>query len=371
MTVRVCHVTCGHLPTDGRIFQRECCSLAKKYEVSLIAPNTIDFEQDKVKIYGVELPKGRIKKLFRFNSILLKAIEIDADIYQFHEPELLPIGEKLRKRGKKVIFDSHEDTPQQLAEKTWIPSFLRKPLVFLYTRYEKRVLKRFDAVVSVTPSIVERLKNVNPETYMITNYPVFKSFPDNRLFGPYVCFAGGISPQWMHDKVVDALEGSDVVYLLAGKVQNEEFFSGLKGKPAWPQVDFKGLLPHDQVWSLMERSSAGIVLNDYVANVGYKVGSLGNTKLFEYMMAGIPVIATDFLLWREIVDGYDCGICVDPNDVEAIRSAILYFVENPEEARRKGDNGRLAVQEKYSWATQEPILYKMYDRVIAKRKKYD
>jgi glycosyltransferase involved in cell wall biosynthesis len=363
--MRVCHVTCGHSPTDGRIFQRECRTLASRYEVFLIAPNTEDFEKDGVNIKGVRINGGKIGKLFHLRPFLQKAIEIDADVYQFHEPELLPIGRKLKRRGKKVIFDSHEDAPQQLSEKAWIPSIIRKPLAEFYARYEKLVLKHFDAVVSVTPSIVERLKRINPSTYMITNYPEFKEIEDRRKFGPYVCFAGGISPQWMHDVVVESLDGLNVHYLLAGKVQNKSFFEKLKQNPNWPKVVFKGLLPHNEVGRLMEDSSAGIALNDYVANVGYKMGSLGNTKLFEYMMAGIPVIATDFMLWKKIVETYDCGTCVNPHDSRAIRTAIDFYINHPEEARRQGDNGRRAVKEKYCWATQIPVLFEMYDNVIA------
>lgn len=364
--MRVCHVTCGHTPTDGRIFQRECRTLAFRYEVFLIAPNTEDYEKDGVSVKGVTLRGGKIGKLFHMQPILQKAIEIDADIYQLHEPELLPIGRKLKNRGKKVIFDSHEDAPQQLAEKTWIPSILRKPLASMYTKYEKRVLKHFDAVVSVTPSIVERLRIINPSTYMITNYPEYQDIEDLRKFGPNICFAGGISPQWMHDVVIDSLDELDVHYLLAGKVQNESFFEKLKQSRNWPKVDFKGLLPHNEVGHLMEESSAGIALNDYVANVGYKMGSLGNTKLFEYMMAGIPVIATDFVLWKEIVEQYDCGTCVNPHDVQAIRNAIDFYINNPDKARKQGDNGRRAVAEKYCWATQVPVLFEMYEKVIEK-----
>ncbi len=364
MAIKVCHVTCGHLPTDGRIFQRECRTLAKHYEVYLIAPNTVDFEKDGVKVVGVPLKGGKIGKLFHLTPFLNKAKEIDAEVYQFHEPELLPIGRKLKKLGKKVIFDSHEDAPQQLSEKPWIPSSLRKPISRIYAAYEKRVLKLFDAVVSVTPSIVERLKKINTATYMITNYPEYQEVAGERAFGPSVCFAGGISPQWMHDKVVDALCGTSVSYVLAGKVSNNSYLESLQSMPGWSQVEYKGMLPHADVWALMEKSSAGIALNDYVANVGYKMGSLGNTKLFEYMMAGIPVIGTDFVLWKDIIEKYDCGICVDPHDVTAIRNAIVYLVNHPEEARKKGDNGRNAVKEKYCWATQEPVLLEMYNKIL-------
>ena len=138
----------------------------------------------------------------------------------------------------------------------------------------------------------------------------------------------------------------------------------LRQNPNWSKVDYKGVLPHNEVGGLMEESSAGIALNDYVANVGYKIGSLGNTKLFEYMMAGIPVIATDFVLWKQIVESYDCGTCVNPHDSKAVHKAIEFYINHPEEARRQGDNGRRAVAEKYCWATQEPVLLEMYDKIL-------
>lgn len=361
--IRICHVTSVHPVFDTRIFHKECKSLAKMYEVYLIAPNVKDDLVDGIHIAGVSLPHSRRKRIRQLDKVFAKMIEIDATIYHFHDPELLPLGLKIKKKGKKIVFDSHEDVPQQLSEKKWIPKVIREPLSWLYASYEKRILTYYNAVISVTPSIVNRLRQINPETYMVTNYPDYQEFSDNRKFGKSVCFAGGISPQWMHEFVLDAIEGSAYTYLLAGKAQ-EDYFKLLKEKDAWKNVDYKGMLPHEQVWSMMEQSSAGIALNDYMANVGYKMGSLGNTKLFEYMMFGLPVIATDFTLWKEIVEGYDCGICVNPHDVKAIRAAIDFFINHPDEARRKGDNGRKAVKEKYCWATQEPVLYKLYERVI-------
>ena len=117
----------------------------------------------------------------------------------------------------------------------------------------------------------------------------------------------------------------------------------------------------------MKESSAGLAILFYSPNVGYKRGTLGVLKIFEYMMAGIPVIATDFELWKDIIEGNECGICVNPYDEDAIVRAINFVIENPKEAKKMGANGQKAVREKYNWGTQEPILYDLYSKMLEQR----
>ena len=159
MKVKVCHVTSVHKPTDARIFERECTSLTQKYDVTLIAPNVEDYESNGVHVRGVYLPQSRIKRQRRLCDVLQKMKDVDADVYHFHDPELIPIGLKIKKEGKRIIFDSHEDIPAQILCKTYIPThFLRYLISKYYEIYERRSLRQYDAIVSVTPVIVERLK---------------------------------------------------------------------------------------------------------------------------------------------------------------------------------------------------------------------
>ena len=169
-----------HKTFDTRIFYKICLSLTKRYEVYYVSANAKTEDVSGVHIEGVELPQSRIKRMFSLGRVFRKLIEIDADIYQFHDPELLYLGLKLKHRGKKVIFDSHEDVPQQLLEKGYYPSWCKKPISFIYTLIEKYCLKRYDAVISVTPSIVERLATINPLTVMVTNYPPFEEAAGNQ-----------------------------------------------------------------------------------------------------------------------------------------------------------------------------------------------
>ena len=82
--------------------------------------------------------------------------------------------------------------------------------------------------------------------------------------------------------------------------------------------------------------------------------------MFEYMAAGIPVVASNFPLWKEIIEENKCGICVEPANVEQISDAVNYLLNNPEEAQRMGANGRKAVEEKYNWNNEAKTLLQLY-----------
>lgn len=365
---RICHVTSVHPVTDARIFWKECLSLSNYYDVSLIAPNTEDGNKKGIHVYGVNLPCGRMNRQRCLNKVFDKMIEVDAELYHFHDPELMRLGVRIKSRGKKVVFDSHEDVPMQILCKEYLPKITKKPISLAYSWYEKKYLRQYDALISVTPSIVERLKTINTNTFMITNYPVLSEYLPTRqyLSGNKICFAGGVSVRYMHENVIKALCKTSATYLLAGQ-SYPGYLEELKKLDGWKNVEYIGIVSHDKVYDIYSQSIAGVVLLDYTANVGYHRGTLGVLKLFEYMMAGIPVIATDFELWKDIVEGCDCGICVNPHDINAIAEAINYYVEHPHIAKEKGLNGRKAVEQTYNWGTQEKILYNVYDHVLNNR----
>ncbi|MFC1239742.1 glycosyltransferase [Treponema vincentii] len=371
--MKICHVTSVHSSKDDRIFYRECLSLAHAgYTVLEIAPNVSDEVYKGIAIHGIVLPKNKWKRaFFSKKTVYNKCVEVNADIYHFHDPELMPVGIKLkRNKNKCVIFDSHEDVPAQILTKEWIPSFLRKFVSRIYAAYEKRILCNYDALVSVTPSITVRLCALNKNVYQLTNYPLLdRSIAvDSRTWGDSVCFAGGLAAQWLHQNIIRSIENcKNITYRLAGwgSLPYLEYLKTLNG---WKNVEFIGKIAFDAVPKFLIESTAAMVLNDYVPNVGYKLGSLGNNKLFEALQMGIPVICTDFILWKEIIDEWKCGICVNPHDIKAIRDAINYLIENKDIAKQMGDNGRRAVMEKYNWTTQEKILLEMYKKLEEKCK---
>lgn len=367
MSKKVCHITSSHDRYDVRIFLKECTSLAKNgYDVTLIVnDNNLDEVKENVKIVSTKFkPKNRFERFLNSKKLLFnKALEANADIYHLHDPDLLPLGNKLKNRGKKVIFDSHEDVPKQIIDKTWIPTkILRVFIANIYTLYEKFSLKKYDAVVTVTPNIVKRLLEINHNTIMITNYPIVDTISNaNRNPKKSICFAGGISNQWNHDKIIMAIEKiENISYILVG-TGTDEYMDFLRGLPAWNKVNYKGQVLHSEVKKIYSQAIAGMALN--YSNQAKEEGTLGNTKLFEYMDAELPVICSNYKLWKEIVEKYDCGVCVDPNNIEEIVKAIKNLLNNPEQAKLMGKNGKRAVVTEYNWYTQETILLNLYKEI--------
>ena len=364
--MKICHITSCHPRYDGRIFQKECISLANKYETYLLCADEKENEViSNVNFVSIKFkPKNRYERFFKTTKkIYSKALELDCDIYHLHDPELLNIALKLKRKGKKVIFDSHEDYPSCIRERNWIPKFLRGIVSKCYATKEKKALKKIDGVITVTPSVNERIKKYNANTVMVTNFPIIeKETKKEQSKENVLCFAGGISYQWMHHNIIKAIQNINIKYLLIGD-NNSKYFETLKTIPSFKKVDAIGKVTKEEVKKYYSKSTIGIALNDYVANVGYHEGSLGNTKIFEYMEAGLPIIATDFRLWKKIVEDNNCGICVNPNNINEIHDAIKYLIAHPKEAKKMGENGRKLVEKKYNWKTQEKILYDLYERL--------
>jgi glycosyltransferase involved in cell wall biosynthesis len=365
--IKVCHMTSVHKNDDIRIYHKECVSLSKAgYEVYLVAQGG-SFDICGVHVIGIGiLPNSRIQRMMASSKAIYKeAIKIDADIYHIHDPELLPYALKLKKKGKKVVFDSHEDVPEQIKEKIWIPYIIRLSLSAIYKLYQKYICRRIDAIISVTPHICEKFKNLNQNVYLITNYPLIKlPLNQHNEFGTRnICFPGSIAPEWCHEKIIEALSFcGNTKYVLCGNAI-ESYLKKLKGLSNWDRVDYKGKITRKEVTQLLSESDIGIALADYSGNVGDKMGTLGNTKLFEYMLAGIPVICTDFILWKEIIKNNECGICVSPKNIREISDAINYLFDNPKIAQKMGENGRKAVLEKYNWNFEEIELLKLYSKL--------
>ncbi len=362
---RVCHITSAHSQNDVRIFQKECVSLARNgYDVFLVAPGDSCVKQG-VQIAGFGEKEGKRWKrmLLSTKKAYRLAKQVDADIYHFHDPELLPYGWLLKKNGKKVIFDSHENLFQLMQDKDYIPPAARKCFDRVFNSFLRLICKKLDAVISVDPHICREYKRINKNTVLITNYPILEKVPESSDEDPVgIAFAGGVDRQWNHEAVIRAMEklGEKAVYTICGKADSQ-YLEQIRQLPCWEQVDFRGEVPHEEALRVLRSNSIGVALCSYSKNTNQKKGTLGNTKLFEIMMAGLPVICTRFELWEKIIKKYQCGICVDdPQNAEEIAQAVTYLLDHPQEAKKMGGGGCRAVKEKFNWWQEEKKLLQLY-----------
>ncbi len=356
---------------DTRILIKECQSLAEAgHSVSYIVPNAESRTELGVQIIGITSKEEKPLKRMRITTskVLKKAIELDADLYHFHDPELIPVGLKLKKRGKLVVYDVHEDLPQQILSKQWIPKVLRKGISFASEKMERYSSKKFDAIVTATPHINKRFKKYNSMSTTIHNYPLLGelmgqdnkpvTFESETTFK--VVYLGGIYLLRGIKEMIHAVEKvnkkTDLTFILGGSFAPPSLLDEVKLIPGWKYVDFRGYLNRDEVKVSLEEASAGLVLLHPEPRfiVSYPI------KMFEYMSAGIPVIASNFPLWKEIVETNECGICVDPLNIEEVSNAMIWLKENPERAKQMGESGRRAIENSYNWEKESERLIDLY-----------
>ena len=370
---RICHVISGYHRTDARIFYRQCLSLKNHgFDVHIL---TNDGRPDEV-IDGIPVvsctnaPAGRKKELLMASHLFFdRAIAIDADVYQLHSPELLPLGLKLKRRGKAVVYDAHEDMPNHILEKEWLPPWSRRLVSKAFSVYMNRVLRHFEEVISPHSHVVNSLQERLGKGILIANFPLVKQRPDfsadeylarQSLF----CYSGTVYSYSNQSTIAAALTDlPDARYQIAGYIDDEQR-EMLRSSAAGSRINCLDRLSQVELAKFYDRSIAGIVVYDYKLNLGYRLGSYGTNKIFEYMEAGLPIICTDYDLWKDIVDRYECGICVKPGDIPGLRRAMSTIMEDRKAAFQMGINGRRAVEKEFNWSSEEAKYCKMFSDIL-------
>lgn len=361
--IKIAHLTSAHSRYDTRILIKMCSSLAKEYNVYLVvADGKGDEIKNKVNIVDVgEKPGSRLSRMIKtVNKIFKKGVELDVDIYHLHDPELLPIGLKLKKLGKKVIFDSHEDVPKQTLGKPYLISPLRKLISKVFGMYQKYACAKLDAIIAATPHIRDKFLEINIKSIDINNFPLLGELENTTNWIDKldeVVYVGGIARIRGIEQLVKAFGFIDDVRLnLAGVFSEQSLEDTVKKLEEWSAVNELGFLKRHEINKVLAKSKAGLVTLHPIINY---IDALP-VKMFEYMAAGLPVIASNFPLWREIIEDNKCGLCVDPMNPKEIGNAIKFLKDNPKEAEEMGKNGRKAVEEKYNWPVEEKKLLDLY-----------
>jgi glycosyltransferase involved in cell wall biosynthesis len=369
MPVRVVHLTSVHHPFDNRIYHKECRSLALAgYDVTLIATHAGgDQYEDGVRLKSIPPPANRRERMTStIWQVWQEAVRQDAAIYHFHDPELMPVGALLKLQGKQVIYDVHEDYSGSMKGK-WIPDALTGPAAFAVSFSEATLARACDRIVAATPTIARKFPA--ERTRLVQNFPWLNELRqldplpyDQReaiaIYIGWLSDARGIGTMIEATKL--AAVRHPVKLLLAGKV-----IPGAKAifEEDGPNelVEYLGFLDRPRLAELIARARVGLVTLPPTGNYI----NAQPTKLFEYMAGGLPVIASNFPVYRSFVESSRCGLLVDPLSSTAIADALVWLLENPDEAGAMGRRGQQAVNEKYNWEHEAETLVQTYAELLS------
>lgn len=355
----------AHPPFDTRIFVKEARSLVKAgYSVSIIVPHTQNEEKDGVKIIATPLRPGWKRLIISPVDILFKALaQPRGSVFHIHDSEILNVGLHLRLLGKKVIYDAHEDTPRQISYQHWIPKWARKPYAIYFYFVEKLCGWIFNKVIVAEPVIARYF--AKKKTFLVRNFPSVDSFRHHNAVPynqrkPWITYVGALTvPRGLYEMLEGAKLASETTsfeFVLGGRFSPPSLEQDVLSKY---KVNFLGWVQYPQLVETLFQSRIGIIIpepNDrYTTN--YPV------KMFEFMAAGLPVIASKEGESAAFIKECDGGILVDPKNVKEIADAIVWLFTHPEEAGQMGKRGQQVVFNKYNWEAEENTLLKVYEGI--------
>jgi glycosyltransferase involved in cell wall biosynthesis len=266
----------------------------------------------------------------------------------------------------------HENLPEQVKNKTWISEYIRTQISWLIMIFERLSLNRFAVIFAENsyanyyPWVQDKVTVLNlPLIDTLQNLSTKSDSPKNdKLFK--VGYIGGVTINRGVDVTISALESVrkkylNVLFECIGPVDSEveDLASFQKGiSEGW--INAYGRLPAKDGWPIIAQCDVGIAL---LKPIGNYVGSYP-TKMFEYMAMGMPVIVSDFEIYKIIIDQYHCGFAVDPLDKSKVASTIIELIENESLQNELSKNGIEAVKREFNWNTEFKKLLALYSELI-------
>ena len=353
-----------HFALDTRIFYRFCLSLSGEYDVTLIGVHSQNELRNGIQIIPFRRFKNKLLRVsFTWLFMFFKAIKVNAKIYQFHDPELIPCGLLLRLFGKKVIFDIHENVAEDIFDKPWIKR--KKILFWFFQLFEKLAVKSFYIFLAEN-SYAERYKKRNAKYSIILNYynaPFFTNYVEkkrnsNRIFYIGILLesrgllqiAEALYLLKQKNVVVDFDVVGELYTDLAAKLDALPFYEAIRN-----QMHFHGRLPLEKGYEISRQAAVGMCIIHPMKN---SVGSYP-TKMFEYMAIGLPQVISNFPLYKSVVETHSCGICVDPMNTQQIADAIYNLFSDRQLAEKMAENGMQAAPS-YTWDSQFAKVEQVY-----------
>jgi glycosyltransferase involved in cell wall biosynthesis len=369
--MRVCMLTSVHPVWDTRIYHREARSLAQAgYQVTLIATgvNSQKTSIKNVEVVGLERSKWRLGRTLNWPPSMKEALKTKADIYHFHDPDLLFVGFLLQKyTGRPVIYDCHEPYEAKILDRQWLPKLSRPVVSIIYRVLERQIVNHLSAVI--VPNDRQLLRY--PDATLVRNLPRRELvLPEPRQQQPnsrqiiYIGLINEVRGVWNMLKAVNKVSTPDSELVLIGRIDTRKLEQKINAyintHSLEQRVNLMGFIPHESLLKYLASATVGLIPFGDVPSLRIAIP----TKLFEYMALGLPVVASDLPPIRPFIEQAECGILVPPSDISDLVAALEYIFTHPAEAWQLGENGRQAVLDHYNWEAEEQKLLSLYGELL-------
>lgn len=369
--MKILHITTVHPRRDTRIFYRECVSLKKGgYETYLLVADGLGNEKaEGVHIIDIGKEKSRLENFFKsFGKIIAEIKRLQPKLVHLHDPELILLGRKIQKLGIPVIFDIHENIAVQILDKQYIPKILRRLVSFFYKGIERYCIKNFHLVIA-EHSYEDVYRSKGKSLTIILNMPDLDHFiPYQTLerHGNEIFYIGGISNDRGLDVTLSALKllkkkGVSFFMHYLGPISKDQI-ANLDITEIQEELKFYGRMDSKEGFEISKRCVVGLSVLKPIKNY---IGSY-STKIFEYMAIGLPVITSNFTLYKKVVEKYECGLCIEPSSAKELADGIEKLIQDRGLAQKLGQNGIKTATEKFNWLFEKNKLLELYAAVLIK-----
>jgi glycosyltransferase involved in cell wall biosynthesis len=367
---RVCMLSSVNSAFDVRIFNREAKTLVKSgYKVYFVVTHNKEEIIEGVHIIPISKRKSRFYRFFIKDWIILfKSIRINAILYHFNNPDLILIGLILKLIGKKVVYDVHENVCLDILSKEWIFPPIRKVISLIIKFIEWFSLHFFDKIIVAGKDIQlqSHFRKFHHKIILIRNYPTItisaiEIFPKPKDKIRFI-YAGGITYGRAIMEIIKAykyIEYSNSELIILGKFNSNDFKNKiLNSINNFINIKYIPSVSYREMFNLLKKCHAGLICFEPLLN---NIGALSgrNNKIYEYMMAGLAIIGSNFESWNNFILGNKIGVTVDPNNVSEISRAMNFLIENPERILSMEKNAK-RLSNKYSWESERHKLINLY-----------
>ncbi len=374
----ICILSSVHSALDNRVFYREALSLRRAgYKVVLVAVHERDEVKDGVQI--VALPSvRRWQRPLLWAHLYRHALDTQADIFLFHDPELLLVTPWLRVRtGKPTIYDIHEAYADFIQVKDYMPVWMRYPIAWAFRWLEPLLARLQSALIFADDETRVSFQRLRRPQVTLFNFPA-RSFVENAIAEtqdigqkePVVIYLGGLERNRGSQLMIEAFHQvwramPDARLLLVGHFMPPDLENEVRAHAARLGMEqaliITGRVPFEQISHYLRQAAVGWVTWQPVPKNQKNIP----TKLFEYMAYGLPIVGSDLPSTQPFVRQGENGYLVTADDPGSHAEAILKLLQMPTEAAAMGRRGQELVRSRYNWDEMETRLLALCQELLS------